>query len=234
MKPKFISFLLAMALLTACAPAATPKNDITPVNTVAATDIPSTFTPAPTNTSTPVPVTLPVDRFSTIPPLASLTKNDAAKIEQIAAFEDSIIYRSTITADKSKLVIQFMSGVQTYSLPDLTPLMFTSSGTSPFTRTMAISENGKYIARTYPASDHPLKPILAISDLETGKEVCRIPFEYAVTANEFNIQFFPDQNLFTLTGDLQNSYGKVMAWSLDRCQPILDVQSEFVGGIGFF
>ena len=226
MKIRLISLLLVLATLSACTATATPKNEVTTEATMpAAIQQPNTPTAEPTASPTPTPLSLPVDRFTSLPGLSPITLENTGAIRQVAALTDSRV-TAFITDDQSKLVAHFASGVQVYDLPGLTSRAFVPIPIAPFSRTETVSSDGKYAARTYPAADHPFKPILSIWDLEAGKEICNIPFQYVVTANDFNLQFHPEQGTFSLTGDIVGRNGGIKVWSLDNCKQLLDLESD--------
>lgn len=232
MKSYNACILLLILLLSACS-STVPQTEVqlpSKTSTVPdATQSPGeTATQALVETATPAPVILPVDRFTAIPALAGITPENAAGLKNVAVANDSQILNYGISEDR--ITLQFASETQTFSLPDLSLIASTPLRLSPFTRTSAISPDGKYVARTYPAADHPLKPVLFIWDVETGKEICKIDSLDVITANFFNIQFHSELNMVSLSGDLSNdmggSRGRVIFWALDNCRQILDVSSE--------
>lgn len=209
MKSYNACILLLILLLSACSPTV-PQTEVqlpSKTSTVPdATQSPGeTATQALVETATPAPVILPVDRFTAIPALAGITPENAAGLKNVAVVNNSQILNYGISKDR--ITLQFASETQTFSLPDLSLIASTPLRLSPFTRTSAISPDGKYVARTYPAADHPLKPVLFIWDVETGKEICKINSLDVITANFFNIQFHSELNMVSLSGDLSNDMG---------------------------
>ena len=151
MKNKIILFLFLVIAFSACSPT-TPQQENPNEVVAAATTQPATATvqiDTPTHTPTPEPITLPVDRFQSLPGLSPITSENSKDVVEVASFADSQP-SAFVTKDQSKLLMRFASGVQIYDLPDLTPHPFLELKLSAFSSTNAASEDGKYVARTYP------------------------------------------------------------------------------------
>jgi hypothetical protein len=225
MKNKIIPLLFLVIIFNACSPV-TPQHEI--LNGAPATPDPATAkinTPSFINTPTPEPITLPVDRFHSLPVLSPITLVSSKDVQEVASFADSQL-SALVTKDQSKLVVRFESGVQIYDLPDLFPHSFLELKLSAFSATNATSEDGKYVARTYPGADHPFKQVVSIWDTEIQKEVCNIKMDER-RGNYFYLSFHPEQNTFSVHGDfLLEAPNNVMVWSLSTCQKIFDEESD--------
>jgi len=224
MKNKIIPLLFLVIIFNACSPV-TPQHEI--LNGAPATPDPATAkinTPSLTNTPTPEPITLPVDRFHSLPILSPITLVNSKDVQEVASFADSQL-SALVTKDQSKLVVRFESGVQIYDLPDLIPHPFLELKLSAFSATNATSEDGKYVARTYPGADHPFKQIISIWDTEIQKEVCNIQMDQR-RKNFFYLSFHPEQDTFSVHGDLDGPPNNVIVWSLSTCQKIFEKESD--------
>jgi len=226
MKNKIILFLFLVIAFSACSPT-TPQQENPNEVVAAATTQPATATvqiDTPTHTPTPEPITLPVDRFQSLPGLSPITSENSKDVVEVASFADSQP-SAFVTKDQSKLLMRFASGVQIYDLPDLTPHPFLELKLSAFSSTNAASEDGKYVARTYPGADHPFKQVISIWDTEVQKEVCDIQMD-ELTGNFFYLSFHPEQDTFSFHGDSIGGFNYVTVWSLSTCEKVFEKKSD--------
>lgn len=226
MKNKFIPLFFLVLIFNACSPTTPQQETLKGIPSATSTAEPATATAKidmPTHTPTPEPILLPVDRFHSLPGLSPITSENSRDIQEVGSFADSQI-SALITKDQSKLVMRFESGVQIYDLPDLIPHPFLELNLSAFSATNATSEDGKYVARTYPGADHPFKEVISIWDTEIQKEVCNIKMD-DLRGNFFNLNIHPEEDTFSFYGDLNSSQYSVIVWSLSTCRKVFEKKS---------
>ncbi len=188
---------------------------------------PGVASPQPT---APTVIPLPVDRFSPLPALQSLSAENISDLELVATFQDANLLKVQVSDAQDRVAAVFNNGVQIYDLPELTPRPFLkinldqSSGRT----TYRLSSDDRYLANV--SNENESQVILW--DLDSGTKACTLDFPGSVdlgSRGPLLMDFFPDSNLFLFNGRWVNAEGKstnaVQLVDLGNCRKLLELGS---------
>jgi WD40 repeat protein len=191
---------------------------------------PTVTLPQPTAAPTAIP--LPVDRFSPLPALQSLSAENIPDLKPVATFQDANLLKVQVSDAQDRVAAVLENGVQIYDLPELTPRPFLninldqSSGRT----TYQLSSDDRYLANVSKENE---KQVI-VWNLDSGTKTCTLDFPGSVdlgSRGPLLMDFYPESNLFLFNGRWVNAENRptnaVQLVDLGTCRKILELESDF-------
>jgi WD40 repeat protein len=217
MKPIHL-LLVALIFFSACAPVAQAATSPSQPQASSATLAPAqpTQTVAPTATPTP---SFPLTRDHPLPALQSIRMGNAAKLIPVASLNSEDIAEVLLTEAGDKIIINTTLGYQVLDRETFQPESYQPLSGMVFGR--EISPDGRWMAQLLPGNPKMFDMSLVVTDLQTGKTVCK--YETVFPSNTNELVLYPDGGISYQTSGNNNHL-----WRWDStCRVTLDERIDW-------